>query len=74
MDDGRETREELLGAVEELRRRLAAAEREHQIVVAGLRDESRVADAQWRQRVESLEAKLAEFISGPEQPLSSSQR
>jgi PAS domain S-box-containing protein len=71
--DGNKSGKELLGEVEELRRQLAAAERDHQIVVAGLREKHRMAESQWRQRVETLEAQLAGYASGRLPSLSSSQ-
>jgi PAS domain S-box-containing protein len=69
MDDGGKTREDLLGDVQELRGRLAAAERDCQIMVESLKDERRVVEAQWQQRVENLEADLARYTSGAHPPL-----
>jgi PAS domain S-box-containing protein len=69
MDDGGKTKKELLLEVERLQSRLAAAERDHQIVVDGLRDEHRLAETEWRRRIETLEAKLAEPSSETHPPL-----
>jgi PAS domain S-box-containing protein len=69
MDESGKTREELLGQVEELRRQLAACEQDRQIIVDGLRDEHRLAEAEWRRRLESLEAKLAGSSSEAHSPL-----
>ncbi|MFA4904389.1 MAG: PAS domain S-box protein [Desulfobaccales bacterium] len=70
MDDGGKTRKELLLEVERLQSRLTAAERDNQIVMAHLRDEYRLAETEWRRRIETLEAKLAESSSETHPPLS----
>ena len=70
MNDGKKTKKELLGEVEELRRRLAAAEQDCQILVNGLRGEHRLAEARWRQRVEDLETKLTRYAAQDKPPLS----
>ena len=72
MDDGGKTTEALLDEVHALRAQLTAAEREHQIVVAGLWEAHLAEEARWRRRVESLEAKLAE--PGAEADLLESER
>jgi PAS domain S-box-containing protein len=68
MDDGGKTRKELLLEVERLQSRLAAADRDHQILMAHLRDEHRLAETEWRRRIEALEAKLAEPSSEERSP------
>ncbi|MHB9072826.1 MAG: PAS domain-containing protein [Desulfobaccales bacterium] len=70
MDDGGKTRKELLLEVERLQSRLTAAERDHQIVVDGLREEHRLDKATWLRQAEVLEAKLAELSSDAHPPLS----
>lgn len=70
MDDGGKTRRELLLEVERLQSQLAAAERDHQVAVAGLKDKYRLAEAAWLRQVELLEAKLAEPSSETHPPLS----
>jgi PAS domain S-box-containing protein len=60
MGDGSKTRKELLLEVERLKSQLTAAKRDYQIVMDGLRDERRLAETEWRRRIETLEAKLAE--------------
>ncbi|MFZ5450183.1 MAG: PAS domain S-box protein [Thermodesulfobacteriota bacterium] len=74
MVDISKTREELLGEVEGLRRQLAAAQRDHQIIVDGLREEHRLAEAAWRSRMEVLEAKLAGRSSEADPPISGPRR
>ena len=57
------TKKELLEEVEDLRRQLAAAERDCQLIVKGLQEERRSAEIQWQQRVEGLEKKLAAYVT-----------
>jgi len=70
MDDGKRTKKELLGELAELRRQMAADQRDHQIIVDSLRNEHRLAEAQWRRQVEALEAKLAECVATANLPAS----
>jgi PAS domain S-box-containing protein len=68
MDDGKKTKKELLGELAELRRRLAAADQDCQILVNGLREEHRLAKARWQQRVEDLELQVAGYAAKDKPP------